>query len=49
LPDSIPARVFTEKAAKEAVRMAQEAVDFVRSEITKLQATESAKQKDQPE
>ncbi len=47
LPDSIPARVFTEHAAKEAVRSAQEAVDFVRNEIGRLQAAESAKPRDE--
>ncbi|MBI4472596.1 MAG: HEPN domain-containing protein [Acidobacteria bacterium] len=36
LPDSIPAKVFTETAAKDAVRMAGEAVDFVRSQIDAL-------------
>jgi HEPN domain-containing protein len=30
LPDSIPARVHTRKAAKEAVRLADEVVAFVR-------------------
>jgi HEPN domain-containing protein len=36
LPDSIPARVFTENAARDAVRMAGEAVEFVRSEIAAI-------------
>jgi HEPN domain-containing protein len=30
LPDSIPARVYTQEAAAEAVRLSQEMVDFVR-------------------
>lgn len=30
LPDSIPARVFTEEAAREAVRLAAEIVQYVR-------------------
>lgn len=33
LPDSIPARVYTQDAAKEAVRLAEEMVDFVRGKL----------------
>ncbi|MGQ9570997.1 MAG: HEPN domain-containing protein [Thermodesulfovibrionales bacterium] len=33
LPDSIPARVYTEDAAKEAASLAKEIVDFVRDKI----------------
>ena len=34
LPDSIPARVYTEDAAREAVAMAGEVVDFVEGRLT---------------
>ena len=33
LPDSIPARIYTEGAAKEAAQLAQEVVDFVKGLI----------------
>jgi len=33
LPDSIPARVYTRDAAVEAVRLAEEIVDFVKGKI----------------
>ncbi|RDV84549.1 HEPN domain-containing protein [Ammonifex thiophilus] len=33
LPDSIPARVYTEEAAQEAVRLAEEVVAFVRDRL----------------
>ncbi|MFH1575062.1 MAG: HEPN domain-containing protein [Acidobacteriota bacterium] len=33
LPDSIPAHVYTRDAARESVRLAEEAVEFVRSQI----------------
>jgi len=33
LPDSIPARVYTADAAREAVRLATEVVEFVRQKI----------------
>jgi len=33
LPDSIPARVYTEGAAREAVRFAEEVVTFVEAEL----------------
>jgi len=33
LPDSIPAKVYTQKAALEAVDLAQETVDYVRSQL----------------
>jgi len=35
LPDSIPARVYTQEAAKEAVRLAEEIVAFVRDWFSK--------------
>jgi len=35
LPDSIPARVYTQDAAHEAVRLAEEIVEFVKSRLTK--------------
>lgn len=34
LPDSIPARVYTEDAAKEAVRLAREIVTDIRERLT---------------
>ena len=34
LPDSIPARVYTEEAAREAVRLAGEIVDFARERLS---------------
>lgn len=37
LPDSIPARVYTQTAAQEAVRLADEIVSLVRSELTELE------------
>jgi HEPN domain-containing protein len=36
LPDSIPARVYTQDAAKEAVRLAEEIVSFVRDRIKEM-------------
>lgn len=35
LPDSIPARVYTQDAAKEAVRLAKEIVVYVRERLTR--------------
>ena len=35
LPDSIPARVYTEQAATDAVSIAGEVVDFVKHKISK--------------
>lgn len=35
LPDSIPAKVYTEKAAREAVNLAQEVVEFVKSKLSR--------------
>ncbi|MBC7218165.1 MAG: HEPN domain-containing protein [Candidatus Caldatribacterium sp.] len=35
LPDSIPAKVYTKDAACEAVRLAEEVVEFVREKITR--------------
>mgnify|MGYP005844407495 FL=1 len=35
LPDSIPARVYTEDAAKEAVSLAEQIVDFVKDKMVK--------------
>jgi HEPN domain-containing protein len=34
LPDSIPARVYTEDAAKGAVRLARDIVEYVRGRLT---------------
>ena len=36
LPDSIPARVYTRDAAKEAVRLAGEMVAFVRQQLSDM-------------
>ena len=36
IPDSIPARVYTRNAAKEAVRLADAIVTFVRSRLTEM-------------
>lgn len=33
LPDSIPARVYTEKAAQEAVKLAREVVEFIEAKL----------------
>jgi HEPN domain-containing protein len=38
LPDSIPARVYTARAATDAVRIAAEIVSFVRDKISKSQS-----------
>jgi HEPN domain-containing protein len=37
VPDSIPARVYTQSAAREAVKMAEEIVAFVNKHITALE------------
>ncbi len=37
LPDSIPARVYTQDAAREAVRLAEEIVSFVKGAIQTVQ------------
>lgn len=34
LPDSIPARVYTEDAARDAVRLARDIVEYVRGRLT---------------
>jgi len=39
IPDSIPAHVYTRDAAADAVRMAQEAVDFVRAQLAALESS----------
>lgn len=40
LPDSIPARVYTQDAAKEAVRLSEEIVNFVHNLISELEKKE---------
>lgn len=37
LPDSIPAKVYTEDAARESVDLAEEIVDFVRAQIEQME------------
>lgn len=48
LPDSIPARVYAQNSASEAVAVAAEIVAFIEAEFQKLQASMSSDQQQPP-